>query len=170
MLCRNIARQHDADFIGEDLFALVVDHAAAVAVAIEAQRHVRLVGKHCVAHGVQHFHIFGVRIVVREGVIELAVERHDFTADRFEHLRRECARSAVAASADHFQMPLELRPLGQVGDVARREIFDEFVTAAGFRFVVAAEHDLLQSLHLVWAEGEGAVDAHFHAGPAVIIV
>ena len=34
---RQVARQHHADLVGEDLVALVVDHAAAVAVAVEAE-------------------------------------------------------------------------------------------------------------------------------------
>ena len=60
---------------------------------------VGLVREHRVAHGVQHLHVFGVGIVVREGVIELAVERDDLAADRFQHLRRERAGGAVAAGA-----------------------------------------------------------------------
>src|SRR2546423_1018494 len=87
------------DMVGDDLVALVVAHAAAVAVAVEAERHVRLVLDHGVAHGVQHLHVFGVGIVVRERVIELAVKRHDLAADRLEHARREGARGAVAAAA-----------------------------------------------------------------------
>ena len=91
---------------------------------------VRLVRQHRVAHGVQHLHVFGVRIVAREGVVELAVERHHLAADRFQHLRRERAGGAVAAGADHLELALELRPLGQIGDVARGEILDERVGAA----------------------------------------
>jgi hypothetical protein len=34
---RHVAREHDADLVGEDLLAGVVDHAAAVAVAVEAE-------------------------------------------------------------------------------------------------------------------------------------
>ncbi len=130
VLRRNVARQHDADLVGEDFLAFVVDHAAAVAVAVEAQGHVGLARQHGVAHGVQHLHVFGVRIVVRKGVIELAIERHDLAADFFQHLRREGAGGAVAAGAHHLEMPLELRPLGEVGDIARRKILDEFVSAA----------------------------------------
>ena len=37
---RQIARQHDADLVGENLLALVVDDSAAVAVAVEAEREV----------------------------------------------------------------------------------------------------------------------------------
>ena len=33
----DVARQHDADLVGEDLVALIVDDAAAVAIAVEAK-------------------------------------------------------------------------------------------------------------------------------------
>ena len=54
-------------------------------------------------------------------MVELAIERHHLAADRFQHLRREGARGAVAAGAHHFEVALELRPLGEVGDVAGRK-------------------------------------------------
>ena len=107
---RHVARQHDADFVGEDLLAFVVDHAAAVAVAVEAERDVGLVDQHRVAHGVQHLHVFGVGIVAREGVVELAVERHHLAADRLQDVRREGAGGAVAAGGDDLQLALDLRP------------------------------------------------------------
>ena len=55
VLRRDIARQHDADFVGEDLFALIIHHTAAIAVAVEAERDVGLARQHRVAHRVQHF-------------------------------------------------------------------------------------------------------------------
>ena len=130
---RNIAREHDADLVGEDFLAVIVDDAAAVAVAVEAEADVGLVREHGVAHRVQHFHVFGVRIVVRERVVELAIERHHLAADFLQDLRREGAGGAVAAGAYDLESALELRPLGQVGDIARRKILDEFVSAAGLR-------------------------------------
>ena len=39
---RDVAREHDADLVGEYLLALVIDHAATVAVAVEAEPHVGL--------------------------------------------------------------------------------------------------------------------------------
>jgi hypothetical protein len=70
-----------------------------------------------------------------------------------------------------LQLALELRPLGQVGDVARRKILDETVGAAAPAVLeVGVEHDLLQPRHLVGAEGERPVGAHLHAGPAVVVV
>ena len=41
---------------------------------------------------------------MRKGVVELGIERHDFAAELFEHLRREGAGGAVAAGGDHFQL------------------------------------------------------------------
>src|SRR5271166_1762552 len=37
---REVARQHDSDLVSKDLVALVVDDAAAVAVAVEAEREI----------------------------------------------------------------------------------------------------------------------------------
>ena len=53
-----------------------------------------LLREHRLAHGVQHLHVFGVGIVAREGVVEIAVERHDLAADalpaRAAQRRRPC--------------------------------------------------------------------------------
>ena len=131
---------------------------------------VGLARQHRVAHGVQHLHVFGVGIVFRKRVVELAVERDHLAADRFQHLRRERAGGAVAAGAYHFQVPLEFRPLGEIGDVARRKVLDEVVSAAALHLEAAVEHDVFQPRHLVGAEGQRAVDAHLHAGPAIVVM
>ena len=106
VLGRKIARQHHADLVGENFLAVVVDDAAAVAVAVEAQADVGLVLAHCIAHGVQHLQVFGIRIVVRKGVIELAVERDHLAADLLQDLRGEGAGGAVAAGADDLELAL----------------------------------------------------------------
>ena len=103
-------------------------------------------------------------------MVKLAIERDDLAADLFQNLRREGAGGAVAAGADHLEAALEFRPIGEVGDIARRKVLDEGVAAAGLHFVLAAEHDVLEPAHLVGAEGERAVRSHLHAGPAVIVV
>ena len=91
---RQIARQHHADLVGEDLLAAIVDDAAAVAVAIEAEADIGAALAHLVGHRMQHFQVFGIGIVVREVVIELGVERDDFAAELFENRaarrRRPC--------------------------------------------------------------------------------
>ena len=60
-----------------------------------------LVLEHRVADRVQHLHVFGVRIVFREGVVKLGVERDHFAADRLHHVR--CERAGVP-------LPQEQRP------------------------------------------------------------
>ena len=91
---RNVAGEHHADLVGKDLLALVVDDAAAVAVAVEAEPHRRAALQHLVADGVQHLQVFGIGIVARESVVELGIERHDVDADRLQHAaarrRRPC--------------------------------------------------------------------------------
>ena len=167
---RHVARQHHADLVGENLLAGIVDHAAAVAVAVEAEADIGLVRQHRVADGVQHFHVFGIGIVFREGVIEFGVERHHLAADRLHHLRREGARGAVAAGDHDFQLALQLRAPGQIGDVARRKILVKLIRAADLVLEVGIEHDLLQPVHLVGAEGERTVGAHLDAGPAIVVM
>ncbi len=142
MQLREIARQHHADLVGEDLLALVVDDAAAVAVAVEAEADIGAGLAHLVGDGVQHLHVFGIGIVAREGVVEFGVEGDDLAADHFEHLRREGARGAVAASGDDLEPALELRPVGEIGDIAVGEVFDELVGAALPQRESGVEHDV----------------------------
>jgi hypothetical protein len=114
--------------------------------------------------------VFGVGIVFREGVVELAVEPDDLAADRLQYLRCERARRAVAASTDHFEFSPELRTLGEVGDVACGKILHEDIRAASPQVEPGVEDDLLQPRHLFRPEGERAVGAHLHAGPAIVVV
>ena len=108
VLRRDIACEHHADLVGEYFLALVVDDAAAVAVTVESERHISPDAKHLVAHGVQHFHVFGVGVVFGKGVVELAIERDHIATDRCQHLRREGSGGAVAAGADDLQTALSL--------------------------------------------------------------
>ena len=100
VLRRDVARQHDPDLVGKNFLAFVVDDAAAVAVAVEAEREIGAVRQHRVAHGVQHLHVFGVGIVFGEGVVELAVERDDLAADLLQDLRAQM-RPAVPLPQAH---------------------------------------------------------------------
>ena len=127
MLRRNIAREHNAHLVGENLLTGIVDDAAAIAVSVKTERHIGLYAQNLVAHGVQHLHVFGVGIVFGKAVIELAVKRHHFTAERRKHLRREGSCRAVAARAHHLKATLELRAVGEIGDVAGGKILDELV-------------------------------------------
>ena len=166
----HVPREHHADLVGENLLAVVVDHPTAVTVAVEAEAEVGLGAQHLVAHGMEHLHVLGIGIVFRERVVELAVEPDNLAADRFEHLRREGARRAVAAGTDHLQLALEFRPFGEIGDVARRKVLDEVIGAAARKLERGIEHDLLQPRHLVGTKGQRPVGAHLHAGPAIVVV
>ena len=104
MQFRQVPRQHHADLVGEDFLALVVDDAAAVAVAVEAERDIRACLLHRRRHRVQHVQVLGIRIVTRKSEIELAIEGHDLAAERAQQRRRERARRAVAAGGDDFQL------------------------------------------------------------------
>ena len=103
-------------------------------------------------------------------MIELAIKRHHFAADRFQHLRRKGARSAIAAGHNDLQLALQLRTVGEIGEIACREILHEMVGAAAFEIEARVEHYLAQPPHLVGPKSERTVGAHFHAGPAIVIV
>ena len=107
---------------------------------------------------------------MREGEVEFGIERHDLAAELLENLRREGARRAVAAGRDDLQLALELRAVGEIGDIARRKIGHIAIAAAVGVAIGAGEHDLVQPAHFVRAEGDGPLRAHFHAGPAIVVM
>ena len=165
-----IARQHDADLVRENLVALVVDHTATIAVTVEAKANIRAVLLDRMGDGMEHFHVFRVRVVAREGVIQLDIKRNDLAAQRLENLRRERARRAIAAGRDDLQLALELGPGGEVLVIGLVEIADEGIAASAIQRKSAAEHDFLEAVHLVRPEGDRALGTHLHAGPAVVVV
>ena len=86
-------------------------------------------------------------------------------------MRREGAGRAIAAGGDDLELAAELRlAIGEIGDVACREIIDEAIGAALRIMIGAGEHDLFQPAHLVGAEGHRALRAHLHAGPAIVVM
>ncbi len=121
MLCGDVARQHHADLVGEDLVALVVHDAAAVAVAVETERDVCAGLQRLVAHGVEHEHVFGIGIVVRERVVELGVERHDLAAKPVQDLGRERTCRPVAAGRDDLEAARDRTARDQFVDIPAAE-------------------------------------------------
>ena len=103
-----IAGKHDADLVGENLLALIVDDPAAVAVAVETEANIGAALLDRRRHGMQHLHVFRIRIVVGEGVVELGIERDDIDAQSFQNAGCESARRAVAAGDDRLDPALEL--------------------------------------------------------------
>ncbi len=125
MQLRKIARQHHADLVGEDLVAIVVDDAAAVAIAVEAEADIGAGLAHLVGDRMKHLHVFGIGIVAREAVIEVGVEWDHLASDHLEHLRREGTGGAVAARGDDLQLALQFGTVGEIGNVAVPEIGHE---------------------------------------------
>ena len=66
---RDVAGEHDADFVGEDRFARIVDHTAAIAITIEHKSDVGFVLEHRFARGIEHAKVFRIRIVGGEGIV-----------------------------------------------------------------------------------------------------
>ena len=124
MQLREVARQHDADLVGKDFGARLVDHAAAVAVAIEAEPHGRAALAHLVRHGVQHGEVFGIGIVAREGEIELGIHRHDLATDPLQEFGRKGAGGAVAAGGDNLDRSFERQRAREIVEVGLAEIGD----------------------------------------------
>ncbi len=170
MQAREVASQHDADLVGEDLVALVVDDPAAVAVAVEAEPDVGPDGLDLLGHGFEHVKVFGVRVVAREGEIGFGVERHHLAAERFEESRRESARRSVAAGRHNLQLSRDRPVLLEVGQVAGREIRDRVIGAAFGRCSFAAENEVAELRHLVRAESDRTLPPHLDAGPAVVVM
>ena len=81
----------------------------------------------------QHVEVFGIGVVAREREVEVAVERYDLDAERAEEFWREGPRRAVAAGGDDLHPARELRPAGQVGDVAGGKVGHELIKPAGLR-------------------------------------
>ena len=170
---REIARQHHADLVGEDLVALVVDHAAAVAVAVEAEARRRPCARRTASRdGVQHLHVFGVGIVAREGVVEL---RSRAAPPRSRSASRTCGAKAPAVplpqAATTFRRRFSLGRSVSAFDVALGHVGHE--DDSGRRPPVSQLPTSTISLSAVISSGpkvSGRCDAHLDAGPAVVVV
>ena len=126
-----VARQHHADLVGEDLVRLRRRPRRSGRRRRRSRaRRRRRCSFTAAAIACSMSQILGVGIVTREGEVELAIERDDFGAERGEQLRREGARRAVAAGGDDLHLARPLRPRRQVGEVAGGKVVDEFVAAA----------------------------------------
>ena len=89
--------------VGPDDLAGVGDDAQAVAVAVESEAHIGTVRHNGFDQVLQVFGLGGIRMVVGEGGIHLAVERGHFAAEGRQQLWRHQPGDAVAAIHHHFQ-------------------------------------------------------------------
>ena len=167
---RQVAGQQHADLVGENLMTLVIDHAAAVAIAVEAQAEIGAAGPHRIAHGVQHVKVFGIGIVFGEGEIQFVVHRDHFRSDSGQRFRREGARRAVAGGANHLDRPRQADAARHVAQIGLAHIGHGDIGAARALFPQPAQHDLLQPGHLVRPESQRTLRAHLHPGPAILVM
>ena len=149
---------------------MIVDDAATVAVAIEAEPHIGAAFQHFGGHRMQHVKVFGIRIVIWKGEIEFGVERHHLDTELFQYLRREGSGGAIAAGHHDFELTRDFRPVHEVGNIAGREILDETVGAAIRVAEFSLQNDVAQAAHLVRPKGDRPLRPHFHARPAIVVM
>ena len=102
MFFGKVAADQHAHFIGENFLAFIIYYAAAIAIAVKGKTNIGCGFEHLIAQRVQHFHVFGVRIVIWETVVQIAIEFDNFDTELLQHLRRKRARRAIAASDNGF--------------------------------------------------------------------
>src|SRR6476660_3430653 len=122
-----IASKHDADLVGKDFMAFIVDDPASVTIAVETQSNVGAAFLYPCRHGVQHLHIFGIRIVTGKCVVELRIERDDIDAQAIQNTRSESAGCPVAAGHDRLDPACEWKSPDQVVDIDVGKILDEAI-------------------------------------------
>ena len=166
---RQVAGQHQADLVGEDLLAGVVHHPAAVAVAVEAQRQIGPGLPHALRHLAQHGVVLGVGVVLGEGEVEVGVHLDHLGSHAAQGFRREGPGRAVSAGGDHLDRPAQLH-LAHLLEVALAEVLDAGQRPAAPRLTLAAQHDVLQPADLVGAEGQRRIGPHLDPGPAILVV
>ncbi len=167
---RQIARQHHTHLVREDFFAFVVNDTAAVAITVKGETYIGTCLQHLVPYGMEHLHIFRVRIVAGEGVVQLAIKGDHLNANAVKNCWCKYARGAIAAGSNHFQFALDLGAIHKVRDVAFSHIIHIRIAAPRARLIGAVQNDFAERTHLVWTKGQRARSPHFDAGPAVFIM
>ena len=165
-----VTRHDHTDLIGKDLFAFVIHNATAIAVAIKAKRQIGTGRFDAVGHVVQHFHGFGIGVVVGEGVVQRAVAFDHFDANASENLGRKGGCGAIAGGADNLERAGHSEIADQIVNVGFFDTIHKLVRAAFTGHTCTVQNDVAQFAHLVWAVGQRAVKAHFDTGPAVGVV
>ena len=122
MIAPGIAREHVAreqhqQAIREDHFAAGGDHAEAIAVAVEGEAEIGVHLLHRQDQVLQVVQVRRIRMMVREGAVDIAEQRHDFAAHAFEHRRRDRAGDAVAAIDHDLELVLDRHVAGDALDV-----------------------------------------------------
>ncbi|MNM38743.1 hypothetical protein D3C81_495070 [compost metagenome] len=122
-----IAHQHvggeqHQQTVGVDDLAFARDHAEAIAITIERNAEIGAEALDRLHQVFQVGRFAGIGVVVGEGAVDIAVQRNDFGADRFQQLRREGTGHAVARIGDHLQRAVQLHVIGNTLDVISADL------------------------------------------------
>ena len=115
----------------------------------------------------QHFHRFGVRVVMRERVIQRVVAIDHLDPQTAEQFGRKGGCGAVPRGADDLELTGHFEVAHQIIQIGFAHAIDEFIFAAFALFATSFQHDIAQLCHLVRAVGQRAFKAHLHARPAI---
>src|SRR4029079_3487557 len=105
-------------------------------------------------HGMEHLHVFRIRVVARERVIELGIQRDDLDTQGFQNARGKVNGRAVTAGHNSPDPALEKSALGKIADIGTGKILDEAICAALACLVTAGQNDVAQSRHFIRAESD----------------
>ena len=116
----HLLRENRDEVIRRDLAAALVDHADAVAVAVEAEARVGPLGDDLRSQGLHVGGHLGIRNVIREVAIGLAEEGNDVESEPPEGLEDDRPHHAVAAVDRHLEPLAERESRHEIVEVASR--------------------------------------------------
>ena len=170
MQCRHVARQHHADFIGEDFLALIIHDPAACppSPSKPSATSARLTST-ASPHRSAAFSCLRYWDCSAEGVIEIAVERHHLAADGLQNRGAKAPAVPLPQAATTLSFRLSFgRWSGR--QCSAPENSRRIRSCRRLEIEFRAQHDFLEAFHLDWPEGERPIGAHLHAGPAIVVV
>ena len=141
-----------------------------VAVAVKTKSKISTGCFDAVRHVMQHFHRFGIWVVVWEIVIQFIVAWDHFNAEAFKQFMCKGCGCSVAYCTNELEFACHFEVANKVIQVSCAYTVDEFVFAAFTWLAMPFKDDIAQFVHLVRAVGEGALKTHLHSGPTVWIV
>jgi len=93
----------------------------------------------------EHFHGFGVWVVMREGVIELIVRGHDLNADAFQNLWAKGRSGAVAGGTHHLELAGHFEITAEVIEIGFKHTLYALIFAAITRQSTISRSSLISS-------------------------
>ena len=148
-----VAGQNQANLVGIDFFTLIIDYAAAVAVAVKAQREIRARLAHGLGHGVQHDLVFWIGVVFWEGIVEIAIHLDHLYPHGAQGLGCKGPGCAITAGGYHLERAGDLKARGNIGNIALSHTADPGQFAAGAFNKGAVQDNVLKLAHFFGTKG-----------------